>query len=309
MIANADLDSAVALLELAGHPHILGREAFALLQGAACTHAAALAVSTPTALRIVESAGWNSEADARAAIEAPAADLELLPLGRRGDETWTLAARPNRDLEPFCTFASIRKLLTIAVALENYRRDEKQRAALWPADALDADPDCVWVSEQMAETLTIARRIAPTTLSVLLTGETGTGKEMVARAIHRGSDRAGRPFVAVQLRGRPARACSRASCSATDKGAFTGADTRSPGRDPTADGGTLFLDEIGELGAGPPAEAPALARDRRDHAARRAAADHRRRARDRRDQRRPRTAGRRGGASARTCSTGSTSCR
>jgi hypothetical protein len=188
------LDSAVALLELAGHPHILGAEAVALLKGAGCAERLALVVTGPAGSRVVDAAGWEP-AQALAAAAAPADGVECLPLGTRTDETWQLLVQPRQELEPFCTFAAIRKLVAIAVSLDGYRRDEKQRAALWPADALDGDADCIWASEQMSEILTTARRVAPTPLPVLITGETGTGKEMVARAIHRASNRADRPFL------------------------------------------------------------------------------------------------------------------
>lgn len=89
------------------------------------------------------------------------------------------------------------------------------------------------------------RRVAPTTASVLITGETGTGKELVARAIHTLSERNGK-FVAVN--------CAALSPQLTEselfgheKGAFTGAQQRRIGRFEEADGGTIFLDEIGEI--------------------------------------------------------------
>jgi DNA-binding NtrC family response regulator len=242
----SSLDAAVALLELAGHPHILGPEAFALVRGTGCAQAVALAISTPAGVRIAEQAGWSA-AEAAAAAAVPADGIEHLPAGRRGDETWTLVVQPKRDLEPFCTFAAIRKLLTIALSLDAYRRDEKQRAALWPADALDADPESIWASEQMTETLTIARRIAPTTVPVLITGETGTGKEMLARAIHRASTRAEGPFLPFNCTAVP-RELLDSQLFGHRKGAFTGADTSFPGVIRSAAGGTLFLDEIGEIG-------------------------------------------------------------
>jgi transcriptional regulator with PAS, ATPase and Fis domain len=189
--------------------------------------------------------GWTAETVPTKAADADG--IEQLPIGRRGDETWTLIVQPKRDLEPFCTFASIRKLLTIALSLDTYRREEKQRAALWPADALDGDPDCIWASEQMTETLTIARRIAPTPLSVLITGETGTGKEMVARAIHRASNRADKVFLPFNCTA-VSRDMLESQLFGYRRGAFTGADASFPGVIRSAAGGTLFLDEIGEIG-------------------------------------------------------------
>jgi hydrogenase-4 transcriptional activator len=99
----------------------------------------------------------------------------------------------------------------------------------------------------MAETLWIARRIAPTSLSVLVTGETGTGKEVLARAIHRASDRVDRPFLPFNCAAVP-RDMVESQLFGYRKGAFTGADTSFPGVIRAAAGGTLFLDEIAEVG-------------------------------------------------------------
>jgi DNA-binding NtrC family response regulator len=90
------------------------------------------------------------------------------------------------------------------------------------------------------------RRIAPTNLSVLITGETGTGKELVARALHDHSLRSQGPFVVVDCASIPP-TLAESELFGHKKGAFTGADKETDGAFHEADGGTLFLDEIGEL--------------------------------------------------------------
>src|SRR6185369_2177360 len=91
-------------------------------------------------------------------------------------------------------------------------------------------------------------KVGPTDSTVLLTGETGTGKELIARAIHKRSARAARAFVSVNCAAVPPSLIA-AELFGHEKGAFTGALQRRLGRFELAEGGTLFLDEIGDLPA------------------------------------------------------------
>lgn len=101
-------------------------------------------------------------------------------------------------------------------------------------------------SPQMQRVRTMVQKIAPSDSAVLILGETGTGKELVARSIHEQSSRADRPFVAVNCGALPENLIE-SELFGHRKGAFTGADEHRIGLFEVADGGTLFLDEIGEL--------------------------------------------------------------
>src|SRR6202789_344044 len=106
----------------------------------------------------------------------------------------------------------------------------------------------VGASAAMQEVMRQVEMVAPSTASVLITGETGSGKEMVARSIHMLSPRAERPFVAINCSAIP-ESLMESEIFGHEKGAFTGAAERRIGCFELADGGTLLLDEIGEMPA------------------------------------------------------------
>lgn len=108
--------------------------------------------------------------------------------------------------------------------------------------------EIVGTSSALRDVLTNIVKVAPTDSTVLITGETGTGKELIARAIHKRSKRSGQPFVTVNCASIPPSLIS-SELFGHEKGAFTGALYQRLGRFELAHGGTIFLDEIGELPA------------------------------------------------------------
>ncbi len=111
---------------------------------------------------------------------------------------------------------------------------------------ISANMEMIGTNEKMKEVFNLIRKYAATDYPVLIIGETGTGKELTAKAIHQKSNRANKPFVVVNCASIPSELLE-AELFGYEKGAFTGADKRKPGRIELADGGTLFLDEIGDM--------------------------------------------------------------
>jgi len=156
----------------------------------------------------------------------------------------------------------------------NPLRDEQQRIVRWCGTRIDIDDrkrgedralrenlvlreeieqvsmfeEIVGTSPAIQKVLARVAKVAGTDATVLITGETGTGKELIARAIHKRSPRAARAFVSVNCAAIP-RDLIASELFGHEKGAFTGALQRRLGRFELADGGTLFLDEVGELPA------------------------------------------------------------
>src|SRR5262249_1893090 len=117
-------------------------------------------------------------------------------------------------------------------------RDEVDRTSMFE--------EIVGASPTLKAVLSRIAKVAPTDSTVLISGETGTGKELIARAVHKCSQRSGRVFVSVNCAALAPTLIS-SELFGHEKGAFTGATQRRLGRFELADGGTVFLDEVGEL--------------------------------------------------------------
>jgi len=131
----------------------------------------------------------------------------------------------------------------IQKAVKTRRLDEDE--ALLNPDDIDRY-GILGSSNRMIEIFETIKRVAPTTTTILITGETGTGKELIARAIHRNSPRKNNPFIKINCAAIPENLME-SELFGYEKGAFTGAATKKQGRFELAHKGTLFLDEVGEL--------------------------------------------------------------
>jgi PAS domain S-box-containing protein len=173
--------------------------------------------------------------------------LEQRMLGKQGDYRWFLYRyNPLRDEQG----NPVRWYVT-ATDIEERRQSEERvhNENLALREQIDRDSmfeDIVGSSEPLRKVLTQVSKVAPSDSTVLILGETGTGKELIARAIHKRSNRAPRAFMGVNCGAIPTSLIA-SELFGHEKGAFTGATQRRLGRFEAANGGTIFLDEVGDL--------------------------------------------------------------
>src|SRR3982075_2565058 len=146
-------------------------------------------------------------------------------------------------LKPF-SLAEMR--MVVHKELDNSRLREENRSLREALGQKYSHPNIVAISPKMQEVLATVERVAPTNSTVLLGGESGVGKDLIARAIHEKSRRASGPFIKINSTAIPENLLER-ELFGYEKGAFTGAGARKPGKFEPADKGTLFLDEIGDV--------------------------------------------------------------
>jgi len=180
-------------------------------------------------------------------LEAVRGDLPVIVQTSQGSiETVIKAMRAGADdfvvkpVAPERLRVSLQNLLKVNALTEEVKRLNKKVSG-----ALTFD-DLVASSPAMANVLRLGRRGAQSTIPILIEGESGVGKEMIARAIQGESDRSGKPFIAVNCGAIPANLVE-SILFGHEKGSFTGATAKHMGKFQEADGGTLFLDEVAEL--------------------------------------------------------------
>jgi len=174
-------------------------------------------------------------------------EIEKRSLGQDGRFRWFLFRyKPLLDGK-----GQIAKWFVTATDIEDRKlAEERMRneafALREEIDRTSMSEEIVGSSRPLRRVLAQVDKVAPTDSTVLIFGETGTGKELIARSIHRRSKRSQRAFIAVNCAAIPASLIA-SELFGHEKGAFTGASQRRLGRFEAADGGTIFLDEIGEL--------------------------------------------------------------
>jgi two-component system nitrogen regulation response regulator NtrX len=143
----------------------------------------------------------------------------------------------SKPLDRDKLLVTVRNALQVAKLAEDNRKLRESVEGKW---------QILGASAKMKEILAVIERVAPTDVRVLITGENGTGKELVARAIQRLSKRSNKPFIEVNCAAIPSELIE-SELFGHEKGSFTGATSQRIGKFEQADGGTLFLDEIGDM--------------------------------------------------------------
>jgi DNA-binding NtrC family response regulator len=134
-------------------------------------------------------------------------------------------------------------LVTVRNAIQHARLSEEYEKL---QESVEGKRRILGESEKIKEILAVINQVAPTDARVLITGENGTGKELIARAIHKGSKRASKSFIEVNCAAIPSELIE-SELFGHEKGSFTGATVQRIGKFEQADGGTIFLDEIGDM--------------------------------------------------------------
>jgi DNA-binding NtrC family response regulator len=220
------IDCVASAFDLADNPKLLGQELLSAIR------------------RLELSPAELVESQSTATIRRPS-NQRTLVLGEHRGRKLTLVCGIPDDPAKAILLANIFRLGRAAVALEHAREEERNRAALWPADPIESQAGAIFLAEEMQGILNVARRIAPTNVPVLITGETGTGKEVLARTIHACSTRAQSTFLPFNCTSTPKDMLD-SQLFGHRRGAYTGAVDNFQGVVRAAAGGTLFLDEIGD---------------------------------------------------------------
>ncbi len=147
--------------------------------------------------------------------------------------------------EDLAVLAYISELAAIAVD-KAFVKDSRPQVGAYKLDAFPKDKLIIGKNPALLDAIAIAEKAAPTDASVLITGESGVGKELMACLVHKRSKRFERPFVSMNCAAIPD-TLMESELFGHEKGSFTGASYRGIGKFELADGGTLFLDEIGEM--------------------------------------------------------------
>ena len=238
------LRAASAMVDLMSRPLLAGYEFLSLAAASGAASSGALQAAKGQS---VETLGWIGADGPDPRLRHPGDGHVVVALGTDRGREVTAVLAPRNQQSARVTLLALQRLVANGSALHLAAVAESEKSALWPEPLPEQQLGFVAASESMLELLRITRRVAASAITVLVTGETGTGKELLAHAIHKCSPRAAQRFLPFNCTA-VARDMLDSQLFGYRRGAFTGAHDAFPGVIRSAAGGTLFLDEIGEIG-------------------------------------------------------------
>lgn len=237
--AGKVVDRFRTLLELRTRAELFGREATLLLHELNCASVVSLVVDADGPHQLMGDL-LNDAAERLPRYIS-------IAFGVEHNKRVTLSFTPRDDPKSKLTALSFKRVIEQLLATGSSESGGADREIVWTSTVGGAfQQDLVFASDAMLGVWGIVRKIAPTDVGVLVMGETGAGKEVIARAIHEHSRRSAMPFLALNCAAVP-KDLLESQLFGHRKGAFSGATENHQGIVRAANGGTLFLDEIGEL--------------------------------------------------------------
>jgi DNA-binding NtrC family response regulator/tetratricopeptide (TPR) repeat protein len=240
----ASVERAASVVDSGAYPPVVGHEIMNAMLDTRCVSRAALAVSrSGQRPAVVDWFGCSWTEAQKLAAHPP----RRIDLGSWQGRDYAIAVAVPADVGRLVTLVALERLIAVARFQHSARNEERERVALWPIEQYAEADDVVFCSNEMTTLVASARKVASTPVNVLITGETGTGKEVIARVIHASSPRGGRPFVPFNCTAVP-KDLADSQLFGHRRGAFTGATADHLGVIRAALGGTLYLDEVGDIG-------------------------------------------------------------
>ncbi len=238
------VERVAALIDMATHPPLLAAETLSLLADTqAAINGAIVARSSAGDTETIDRFGASESEYGSSHARSTSVSIRV---GAHRDRTYEVIVTPRCSPAARASVLAVERLVQAALVLADTRQRQREQADLWPEPTPEQQLGLVCASESMTDLIKTTRRVASSNIPVLITGETGVGKELFARALHQASTRHERPCISFN--------CATVPKDLIDshlfghrRGAFSGAHDDFSGVIRAAAGGTLFLDEIGEL--------------------------------------------------------------
>jgi DNA-binding NtrC family response regulator/tetratricopeptide (TPR) repeat protein len=240
VLVERSLDRFRALLDLRSRAELFGCEAVSVLHDLNCSAKLKLTLGGASEQRVIRSFSTSD-------VAGESSDEIAIEFGDEKGQRVALSFLPLSDPKSQLTALTFKRIVEQILLVESKNTSRDDPEVVWTTnDISSVKQGIVFASEAMFGVWRTVKQIAPTDVSVLVTGETGTGKEVIAKTIHEYSRRSAMPFLALNCAAVP-KDLLESQLFGHRKGAFSGAAESHQGIVRAASGGTLFLDEIGEL--------------------------------------------------------------